>query len=227
MQQVEIMEWHNGLLRELLLAVPPEAPWEETTAQVVARFEESKSVWRGAQITLQFGIRSVPPAALESLVETLEQEYSLLVVAVVATDWGTQEAAKRLNLNVYSMLPGSSTEASQAGGAGNNVLYIANTVRSGQRIVHTGTIVIGADVNAGAEVVAAGDILIFGTLRGLAHAGSHGDENARIVAGNMRPQQLRIAGQIARSPESEPIPAGARQPEVARIENGAIQVSLV
>jgi septum site-determining protein MinC len=80
-------------------------------------------------------------------------------------------------------------------------------------------------VNAGAEGIAEGDILVFGTLRGLAHAGSRGDEKSRIVAGNMRPQQIRIAGKIARSPEdSNPTP-GARNPEIARIVNGEIQVS--
>jgi septum site-determining protein MinC len=90
--------------------------------------------------------------------------------------------------------------------------------------------VICGDVNAGAEVVAAGDVVVFGTLRGLAHAGCFGDESARILAFSLRPPQLRIAGHIARAPEdggrgaAAPAP-GARNPEVARIENGEIQIS--
>jgi septum site-determining protein MinC len=69
--------------------------------------------------------------------------------------------------------------------------------------------------------------VVFGTLRGLAHAGCYGDENARIVALSLRPPQLRIAGKIARSPEEGgKIKGGAaeRTPEVARIENGEIQI---
>lgn len=107
-----------------------------------------------------------------------------------------------------------------------NALYVPSTVRSGQRVVHEGHLVIAGDVNAGAEVMAGGDILVFGTLRGLAHAGCYGDESARILAGSLRPPQLRIAGKIARSPEE----AGrggsgaGRAQEVARIENGEIEV---
>jgi septum formation inhibitor MinC len=57
-----------------------------------------------------------------------------------------------------------------------------------------------------------------------------GDESARILAFSLRPPQLRIAGHIARAPEdggrgaAAPAP-GARNPEVARIENGEIQIS--
>lgn len=111
----------------------------------------------------------------------------------------------------------------------NNALYLYQTVRSGQRIVHDGHLVICGDVNAGAEVLARGDVVVLGTLRGLAHAGYYGDETARIVAWSLRPPQLRIAGKIARSPEAagtaKGTPAAAAQtPEVARIESGEIQI---
>jgi septum site-determining protein MinC len=115
-------------------------------------------------------------------------------------------------------------------GPTNNALYMPQTVRSGQRVVHDGHLVIFGDVNAGAEVMAGGDVLIFGALRGLAHAGCYGDEGARIVAASLRPPQLRIAGKIARSPETPGSGGGGRgntkaaAPEVARIVEGEIQV---
>ena len=229
---VELNEWRNGLLNELLLTVPQEGTWEEVMAQVESRLEEEKkSLTRyRAQLTLHFGLRAVSFPALSALIDRLRTEYELLTVAVVSTETVTQEAARQLTLNAYLMLPGSTKATSEKGEAasGNNALYLATTVRSGQRIVHRGNIIVGSDVNAGAEVIATGDILIFGTLRGLAHAGCEGDEKARIVAGNMRPQQLRIAAQIARSPEdAKALVAGTRNPEVARIEGGMIQVSPV
>ena len=106
----------------------------------------------------------------------------------------------------------------------NNALYVPNTVRSGQRLVHDGHLIIGGDVNAGAEVMAGGDVVVMGTLRGLAHAGCYGDENARIVAGSLRPPQLRIATRIARSPEEPSKQHTSRTPEIARIENGEIGI---
>lgn len=225
----ELSGWRNGLLNELLLTLPTEGSWDEALAQAEGKLDEKKNGFgRGAQLTLDFGSRPVPGDALEALVNHIKTRYSLLTVAVVATDMATQEAARRMALGAYLMPPGTSAGLVQEEPSGSNALYLPHTVRSGQRIVHNGSVIVAGDVNAGAEVIAKGDILIFGTLRGLAHAGSQGDESARILAGNMRPQQLRIAGHIARAPEESGSAAPTtRQPEVARIESGAIQVSLV
>ncbi len=110
-------------------------------------------------------------------------------------------------------------------GASPNALYIPGTIRSGQRIVHDGPVIVFGDVNAGAEVFSESDVAVFGTLRGLAHAGCMGDEKARIIAASLRAPQLRIATKIARSPEEETGKnAKTRGAEVARIEQGEIQV---
>lgn len=226
MDTVELRPWHNGLLKELLLEVPANGTWEEILARIEGKMEEAKNSapGRNAQLTLHLGNRVVPPPDLEALAERLKSRYGLLAVAVVSPDTATQDAARRLGLNVYNMLPGSTTgETLDAGGGGNSALYVANTVRSGQRLLHPGSVLVAGDVNSGAEVIAEGDIIVFGTLRGLAHAGCRGDHKARILAGAMRPQQLRIADRIARSPEDAPAPAD-RRPEVARIEGGEIQV---
>lgn len=51
--------------------------------------------------------------------------------------------------------------------------FVQNSLRSGQRQEYPGSIVICGDVNAGAEVIAGGNIMILGALRGLAHAGAN------------------------------------------------------
>ncbi len=67
------------------------------------------------------------------------------------------------------------------------------SLRSGQKIEEDGSIVIIGDVNSGAEVVAADNIVVLGTLRGLAHAGAKGNTKAIIAAGKLDTVQLRIA----------------------------------
>jgi septum site-determining protein MinC len=84
---------------------------------------------------------------------------------------------------------------------------------------HPGHIVIIGDVNPGAEVVAGGDIVVWGRLRGLVHAGALEDENAVICALELAPTQLRIASHIARSPEERPVKP---VPEKASIRDGQI-----
>jgi septum site-determining protein MinC len=93
-------------------------------------------------------------------------------------------------------------------------------VRSGQKISYKGTIVILGDVNPGSEIVAAGDILVMGVLRGMAHAGARGDMSAIVAAFRLQPTQLRIAGIISRPPEEkQEVP---QFPEIARLKDKAI-----
>jgi septum site-determining protein MinC len=92
-------------------------------------------------------------------------------------------------------------------------LYHAATLRGGQVLHHTGNIVVVGDLNPGAELVATGDILVFGRLAGIAHAGAQGDDNARIYALDLAPTQLRIATCIATDGETKrrrvPVPEAA------------------
>lgn len=67
------------------------------------------------------------------------------------------------------------------------------SLRSGQRIEVEGSIVIIGDVNSGAEVIAADNIIVIGTLRGLAHAGANGNKEAIIAASTLDVVQLRIS----------------------------------
>jgi septum site-determining protein MinC len=73
---------------------------------------------------------------------------------------------------------------------------ITKPVRSGQQVfAPEGDLVILSSVNAGAEVLAAGNIHVYGALRGRALAGIHGDEKARIISLQCNPELVSIAGE--------------------------------
>ncbi|MGB5974193.1 MAG: septum site-determining protein MinC, partial [Nodosilinea sp.] len=96
------------------------------------------------------------------------------------------------------------------------------TVRSGVEIRHPGTVVVLGDANPGSSLVAAGDILVWGRLRGTAHAGSGGDRDRCIMALQMRPTQLRLADLVARAPDSS---TTQYLPEVAYIGDNTIRIA--
>lgn len=85
-------------------------------------------------------------------------------------------------------------------------LYIQRTLRSGQSITSEGNIVIIGDANPGSEIIAKGDITVWGILGGIAHAGSAGNQYAKIRALKMNAIQLRIADTFARRPDNINIP---------------------
>jgi len=84
-----------------------------------------------------------------------------------------------------------------------NALLVKETLRSGQAIDHEGNVIIFGDVNPGAEVVADGDVIVWGKLRGLVHAGASGNTLATISALDLAPTQLRIADKIAVTPKQK------------------------
>ena len=107
-------------------------------------------------------------------------------------------------------------------------LYIHRTLRSGQSITSEGNIVIIGDVNPGAEIVAKGDITVWGILGGIAHAGSDGNTYSRIRALKLNAIQLRIGGIFARRPDTVNIPYVQKTdtftPEEARVNRKNIVI---
>jgi septum site-determining protein MinC len=242
MQELEIKGWRNGLL----VVLPEADAWDEVRSSLEARLNEAKDArtfWRGAQVTLDFGTRELGLEDVEELCNWLREFWGLIPLAAVAPNAQTQAACEKLVLKTYDTLPtiqkatadrdaqASQTPSSPAiqttpppSSELNNALYLYRNLRSGQRVEHSGNLVICGDVSADAEVVATGDIIVVGKLRGRPHAGCQGDESAKVIASELRAPQIRIAGKIAAAPPEEGLRTEKRSAEVARIENGEIQV---
>ncbi len=102
-----------------------------------------------------------------------------------------------------------------------NVAFHQGTLRSGEQLEAETDILLLGDVNPGAKISAGRNVMIWGRLLGTAHAGKSGDPNAKIIALQFRPVQLRIANKVARGPEDKPQEGLA---EEAVIESGQIVI---
>jgi septum site-determining protein MinC len=107
-----------------------------------------------------------------------------------------------------------------------DTVYIKQTIRSGQVVSFDGNVVIIGNCHSGSEIIASGDITVWGVLEGIAHAGSKGNDNAIIRALKIDAIQLRIASYFARRPDRANIDFAQRTdtftPEEARVKNGGI-----
>lgn len=107
-------------------------------------------------------------------------------------------------------------------------LYVQRTLRSGQSLKSDGNIVIIGDVNPGAEIIAKGDITVWGVLGGIAHAGSDGNVHSRIRALKLYAIQLRIGDVFARRPDTVNVPyvqkTDSFTPEEARVHRKHIVI---
>ena len=107
-------------------------------------------------------------------------------------------------------------------------LYINQTLRSGQTVNYEGNILIIGDAHPGSEIIATGDITVWGILGGIAHAGSQGNVTSKVRALKLNAIQLRIAGLYARRNDTLNVPYVQKTndftPEEAQIEEGKIVI---
>lgn len=101
--------------------------------------------------------------------------------------------------------------------------FYRGTVRSGQLINFDGNLVVVGDVNPGGELIATGNIVVMGSLRGMVHAGANGNKEAIVVALNLQPTQLRIADVITRPPDESGVP-GQFIPEMAYVKDDMVYI---
>ena len=102
-----------------------------------------------------------------------------------------------------------------------DLLFHHGTLRSGDHLQSDRSILLYGDVNPGARISSAADVLVWGRLRGVAHAGCEGATTAKIIALQLRPVQLRIADVVARGPEDLPQAGLAEQ---AELKDGVIAI---
>ncbi|MBU7585227.1 MAG: septum site-determining protein MinC [Nostoc sp. TH1S01] len=151
-------------------------------------------------------------------------EVQLQLKSVATSRRQTAIAAVTSGYSVEQLQPQTSlsSEAQATTTTQADALYLEMTVRSGVEIRHPGTVILLGDVNPGGIVVAEGDILVWGRLRGIAHAGAGGNRECLIMALQMEPTQLRIADAVARAPEKLP---SQFSPEVAHITPQGIRIA--
>ena len=107
-------------------------------------------------------------------------------------------------------------------------LYLNQTLRSGQTVNYDGNILIIGDAHPGSEIIASGDITVWGILGGIAHAGCKGNVTSKVRALKLNAIQLRIAGLYARRNDTLNVPYVQKSneftPEEAQIEDGKIVI---
>ena len=192
-------------------------PLQTVLAYIEQRLAESHHFLKRSKMTLDLRQRSFRAEEVRALQQLLKEKGDIELVEVwlgkdmtPLLQWGSRQLGVELTLE-------ATTEQQPA------PVIVRVTCRSGTRIEAEADCIILGDVNPGAEVVAAGDIIVFGRLRGVAHAGARGDRAARIWAMSIEPNQLRIADQVAVPPRD-----GERKPgrfEIAEIQGEIIQVT--
>lgn len=196
-----------------------DGPWAKVLAELaleLERLREAKTT-RVTRIRIETGERTLTPLEVEELAwlfELHDLQFEWGEDAAPSHLPGLEPSRALLNLDAPSHAPWEQA-----------VLH-PRTLRSGQVLRYAGHVVVVGDVNPGAEIIATGDVLVWGKLRGVVHAGAAGDDNAIVGALLLAPMQLRIGKYIARAPDERALDerVQVRTPEIARVRDGRIVI---
>jgi septum site-determining protein MinC len=230
----------KGFRDSLRLIIAPDASIEQVELAIKKRMANLGYSLAGTTMNIDIRNETLSDDELNRVKMLLHETYGLEVERILdGLDRETEPAGNETHEPVVDWANGSSANRKIRGAPAlhreenvvknyftpkiEEVRFIRHTLRCGQveRFLEGNMIVLG-DVNPGAEVIATGDIIVLGVLRGVAHAGALGDASSVIIALNLVPTQLRIGHFITRPPSGR---QHARQKaEIARVSEEAIIV---
>ena len=181
----------KGTKSGIIVHLSDEIPFGELKEKVCDKFKTSSDFLGDAQIALSFEGRKLSDEEQLILVDCITENSHLDVVCVIDDN---EEREAYFNRTLEEKLMALNSNTGQ---------FYKGTLRSGQVLEFDTSIVILGDVNAGAQVVSAGNVVILGKLLGNVYAGASGRENSFVVALQMNPTQIRIGDVIARSPDEK------------------------
>lgn len=214
----------------VLLLLPPEpdassttGTWTDIWQQLKHRLHGGERFWQaGAVVHLMARDRLLDARQLQAIADALA-EFQMQLERVTTSRRQTAVAAATAGYSVEQQVPVPHLSKPPAPTpALDEPLYVQTTLRSGMEIRHPGTVIILGDVNPGSSIIADGDVLVWGWLRGVVQAGAAGNSRSLIMAVRMEPTQIRIADYVARSPETPP---AQYHPEIAYVVSESIRIA--
>jgi septum site-determining protein MinC len=208
-------------LRDGLLITIGNGEWAVLQSALLEQIHAQGAFFQGARVALDVGSQILRVNELVALRDRLSDR-GVSLWAVLSESPTTEKTAQLLGLatRISKPRPEETRQFAVDDLGDATALFLTKTLRSGMRIEFPGHVVVVGDVNPGAEIVAGGNVLVWGRVRGMVHAGAKGDTSAYICALDLSPTQLRIADEVSAmlKPQKHP------RPEIASLtEDGKFQ----
>lgn len=205
----------------IVVVLDEKVSYEQLLKDLAVKFKQSANFFKDAQMAVTFEGVSLTSEQEKEMAAVIADNSYLDIVCIVDQNEEREQLFKK-------SLEDKLQEVETHGGQ-----FYKGTLRSGQLLESETSIVILGDVNPDANVVSMGNIIVLGSLKGMAYAGGNGNTNAFVVALDMDPMQIRIGDIIARS--SDKMDKRVRrtktkknetqmEPQIAFVEDGKIYI---
>lgn len=188
------------------IVLNPTLPFEELLKEVAAKFKDSTDFFDlNKPIAVSFTGRELSPGEQNLLVDTIAENSGLNISCIIdgAKEYETQFKKVLADIRGQQGEQTGSDGETAGNRLGKNGQFYRGTLRSGQTIDVDGSIVVLGDINPGAQIIAGGNVVVLGCLKGTVHAGYPADRSAFVAALMMEPMQIQIGECIARSPDQK------------------------
>lgn len=197
----------------IVVVLDEKTEFEMLKNELADKFQSAAKFFDKANMAISFEGRKLAASEERELLNVISQNSDLNIVCVIDTDEMREKYFKKV---VEEKLEELSSHTGQ---------FYKGTLRSGQMLESESSIIILGDVNPGAKVIAKGNVIILGALKGNIYAGAGGNEDAFVVALEMAPIQIRIGEIIARSAdEGGQRKAMSNEAMIAYVDEGHIYI---
>lgn len=162
---------------EVVIKIDDNAKQEDVIEELDKKMKDLKKMYQDEKTPIRVTGKILTNKELEEIREIIKSKIDVEIKFDTPTTLGLHSITRSYKKDVGT----------------SETTFHKGSLRSGQRLEVEGSLIIIGDVNAGAEVIAADNIAVIGTLRGLAHAGAKGNKEAIIAASTLDAVQIRIS----------------------------------
>ena len=209
----ELVEF-KGSKKGIIVNIKRKATFDEIKSSIIDRLESSIGFFNGAKIC-SINCEYLSDIQIIMLKDDISSKFD---VEFIEEEENKKEIATFKTKYVNNLRSGENIEF-------DGDVIVMTDMKSGSQVSATCNVVVMGDISSGARVVARGNVTVMGSVSGFIHAGSNGNKNAYVVAGNLNPKVLQIAGNIAVAPDDENNESNKQnRPEIAFISNDTLVI---
>ena len=176
------------------------------------KFRESAKFFKNAKMALSIEGKKLSDEQQRQIVEAISHNSQMEILCILSHD---EEEEARFRAAIEKQRQKEKANVGR---------FYKGTLRSGQILESEGSVVILGDVNPGARVIAVGNVIVLGALKGTAYAGIAGNERVFVAALEMEPTQLRIGKVMGRGEDTKAKRKGPVKPKIAFCKEDGIYV---
>jgi septum site-determining protein MinC len=183
----------KGSANKLKVIIPEDLSEAQVWESLEETFQTASNLLKGVDLVIDLQGRQAAKTFLLKFLTDFVLSREIRISSWESSNEETRSMFSSLGMNLSAKRSGPASRR----GRRSETLVIRSSLRSGQRIEHEGDVLVIGHINDGAELIAEGNIMVMGKLKGLVHAGYNSDEARAIITLSYEAKQVRLGARVS------------------------------